>query len=65
MRFVDFAFAFVSVDRDYLRHDAPKLLRLIEAYNTSTKMKVRAREHSSYSEMQVLLEAVNRHALTH
>ncbi len=48
MCFVDFAFAFDSVDRDSLWQIMavdgvpPKLLRLIKAYYSSTKMKVRA-----------------------
>ncbi len=48
MCFADFASAFVSVDRDSLwpimAADGmlPKLLRLIKAHYSSTKMKVRA-----------------------
>ncbi len=48
MCFIDFASAFDSVDRDSLwpimAADGmpPKLLRLIKAYYSSTKMKVRA-----------------------
>ncbi len=48
MYFVDFASAFDSVDRDSLWRIMaadgipPKLLRLIKAYYSSTKMKVRA-----------------------
>ncbi len=48
MCFVDFASAFHSVDRDSLWQIMaadgmpPKLLRLIKAYYSSTKMKVRA-----------------------
>ncbi len=48
MCFVDFASAFVSVDRDCLGRVmasdgmAPKHLRLMKAYYSSTKVKVRA-----------------------
>ncbi len=48
MCFVDFASAFDPVDRDSLGRTmaadgmTPKLLRLIKAYYSSTKMKVRA-----------------------
>ncbi len=51
--FVDFAFAFDSVDRDSLWQIMaadgmpPKLLRLIKAYYSSTKLKVRASESDS------------------
>ncbi len=49
MCFVDFASAFDSLDRDSLwrimaadRMPPPQLLRIIKAYYSSTKMKVRA-----------------------
>ncbi len=48
MHFIDFVSAFDSVDRDSQRRIMaadrmlPKLLRLVKAYYTSTKMQVRA-----------------------